>query len=78
MQSYTRWTTNVLASPPSQSDFKGLECNFKIMPVECARTNENGTKTTQGVALWETQTERGWGGGCEGEKTDQLQSTPSR
>ena len=38
------------------------------MPVECAKANEDGTKTTQGVALWETQTERGRGGGGEGEK----------
>ena len=77
MQSY-RWTTNVLASPPPQSNLLGLECNFKIMPVECAKANEDGTKTTHGVALWETQTERSRGGGGEGEKTDQLRSTPSR
>ena len=48
------------------------------MPVECAKANENGTKTTQGVELRETQTERGRGGGDKGEKTDQLRSTPSR
>ena len=71
-------STNVLALPPPQSDFKGLECNFKIMPVECAKANDDGTKTTQEVALWETQTKRGRGGGVEGEKTDQLRSTPAR
>ena len=42
------------------------------MPVECAKANEVGTKTTQGVELWETQTERRRGGGGKGEKTDQL------
>ena len=25
------------------------------MPVECAKANEDGTKTTQGGELWETQ-----------------------
>ena len=44
------------------------------MPVECAKANEVGTKTThdQGVELWETQTERRRGGGGKGEKTNQL------
>ena len=48
------------------------------MPVECAKANEVGTKTTQGVELWETQTARRRGGGGKEEKTDQLRSTPSR
>ena len=44
------------------------------MPVECAKANEVGTKTTQGVELWKTQTERRRGGG--GKERKQISFDP--